>query len=144
MTPNELYTKPVVQDNLDHTAIVYRCLDCDRYSVDDEALYKQTRLVVKTHGWHDCHDGRRYAILASLWFDDKPFAIVQSGGREGDDHVAVFVTDLTTKRKADIFMRDEMCVVGREEPTVDPEGDIPDLCRFYNCDFAERWKEVTL
>jgi hypothetical protein len=38
-------------------------------------------------------DGYRYTLVLTLWFDEKPFAIVQEGGRSGRDYRRRIVSD---------------------------------------------------
>jgi hypothetical protein len=141
MTPSELYAKPVIESGKYRAESVIRRVltNVDFFDVDYEKLDAQTRLAVKVHGYYDCQDGRRYAILASVWFDGRPFAIVQSGGREGDDHVLVIVTSHNVLCAVERFFAEKLIRTDNRDNDVPEDEDIPNLCKFYNCDFAEQW-----
>lgn len=51
-------------------------------------------------------DHRRYWQLASVWFEGKPFGVIQNSGREGRDHVKAFWTDADVYNNAIQYLRD--------------------------------------
>jgi hypothetical protein len=107
------------------------------YSVDHDKVESLSKLTSKTHGFYDCQDGRRYAILGSLWFEGKPFAVVESAGREGGDHVEVVITDSATLEAADLFIKQHCRYEGNLPYEVkDPDKPIEDLGKFYGHDFT--------
>lgn len=142
MTPNELYKRPAIPGyEWIADAILWRCFERP-WGFNYEAFDKQTRLQVKVHGGYDCHDGRRYAVLASIWMDGVPFAIVQTAGREGDDRVRVYETDAYASKKAAAFILDALCDAEDSDLYFDPDKDIPGLCKFYNLDFEQHWADT--
>lgn len=51
-------------------------------------------------------DHRRYWQLATVWFEGKPFGVIQNSGREGRDHVNAFWTDAEVYSRAIQYLRD--------------------------------------
>lgn len=51
-------------------------------------------------------DHRRYWQLATVWFEDKPFGVIQNSGREGRDHVKAFWTNADAYNNAIQYLRD--------------------------------------
>lgn len=51
-------------------------------------------------------DRRRYWQLASVWFEGKPFGVIQNSGREGRDHVNAFWTDAEVYSHAIQYLRE--------------------------------------
>lgn len=105
-----------------------------------EILSKENRLVVKTL-INENYDGERIAEMHTLWFDEKPFAIVQAAGRSGCDHRARWITDQATYvalvgyllkhlHDTNVFMPSDV---------VDPEAEVfeEELLSFYGKDFAK-------
>jgi hypothetical protein len=58
--------------------------------VDDEK-----KLVIREIT-NECSDGYRYAAMYSLWYQGKPFMLVQDAGRSGRDHKRRWLTDFDT------------------------------------------------
>lgn len=81
-----------------------------------------------------CFDGRRIWRLASVWYLDRPFMIIQNAGREGDDHRARFVTDLHVYMQFVNYVKDisERPVdESTSDAVIDPNAEIPNLDSFY-------------
>jgi hypothetical protein len=99
VSANDLYAVQQYEERSDFMPYMFQCFDgIDSYLISDEAEKANTRLV--TREIHDPYiDGYRVHTLATLWFDGKPFAVVQSAGRSGRDHFMDFVTD------GDVFMQ---------------------------------------
>ncbi|MCS4090109.1 hypothetical protein [Rhizobium sp. BK176] len=97
MTPNEFYALPAISadDWLEQgtqIAIDVLELEADPYNIDAQDGLDTGRLVVHEKLDHDI-DGRRGVTIYALYFDDKPFALMLTGGREGRDSRKVVVTD---------------------------------------------------
>jgi hypothetical protein len=58
----------------------------------DELALAATDIVVKQHYYHN-FDGRRYMLLASLWFRGAPVMLIWEAGREGRDYNSRTLTD---------------------------------------------------
>lgn len=96
---------------------------------------KNEKAEIRAFGYAD-YDGRRFWLLAGVYFDGHPVMIIRNAGREGDDHHSRFITDparywellkyLATLANPPIE-ETKICVV-------DPEKDIPDLDNFYGDD----------
>lgn len=131
MTPNQLYQRtPTKTDHFikqlkgfyyDHVPEIKGELPIDDPSKKVEVRY-----------YKDFNfDTRRYWLLASVWFEDKPVMIIQNAGREGDDHAASFITDDAQYRAmighlATIQKHDDI-----KDRSVNPDTDIPKLTSFY-------------
>lgn len=77
-------------------------------------------------------DYRRIWALASVWFDGKPFMIVQNAGKEGDSYARRFITDEATYREASKYLASIVLFADKSiEDVVDAETDIPNLASFY-------------
>jgi hypothetical protein len=97
MTPNEFYAlTPISADHWleqgTQIAIDVLELDADPYSHDVPDHVDKGRLVVHEKLDHNV-DGRRGVTIYAVYFDDKPFALMLTGGREGRDSRKVVVTD---------------------------------------------------
>jgi hypothetical protein len=78
-------------------------------------------------------DYRRIWALASVWFDGKPFMIVQNAGKEGDNHYKRFVTDEATYKEALKYLSSIVLFADKPvEDVVDADADIPNLTSFYS------------
>jgi hypothetical protein len=60
--------------------------------LDEEIIKKNDKISIKIYK-NLSIDERRFWLLASVWFEDKPVMIIQNAGREGDDHKERFITD---------------------------------------------------
>lgn len=82
-------------------------------------------------------DARRIWKLTSVWFDGQPFMITQNAGREGDDHVARFISDYTTFAQAINYLR---TLDNKEpnfgQPPIDPTKEFDELTNFYDFDIT--------
>ena len=50
-------------------------------------------------------DHRRFWRLASVWFENKPFMVIQNAGREGDDYSNRFIIDTDVYSKAILHLK---------------------------------------
>lgn len=138
-TCNQIYAMPFTLATWAAAKLAGRVLEsADMFDLDYEKFEAQTTLQCCIHGEYDANDGRRFAILSSLWFDGKPFAVIESAGREGDDHVRVVVTDLEVKYKAEYFVQTNCRreVRGSRQPTTPADEDLENLGIFYGQDFV--------
>jgi hypothetical protein len=71
------------------------------FDCDLENTKIETRIVRRIN-----FDHRRYWQLASVWFEGKPFGVIQNAGREGRDHVKAFWTDADVYGRAIQYLRD--------------------------------------
>lgn len=139
-TCNQIYAMPNLPDACPwaREKLMGRVLDnCDMFDVDSAKLEAQADLACRIHGEYDAQDGRRFAVLASLWFEGKPFAVVESAGREGDDHVRVVVTDWALKYKAEHYVRMNCWRPSRADET-NADEDLESLGVFYGIDFVTK------
>lgn len=108
------------------------------YSVKSQ---DQDRVKFKTIKFHD-YDGRRFWLLGTVWFDDKPVMIVQNAGREGDDHAERFITDFNTYREMVGYIASLIEIEVDEAQPVDIDTPNRKLTTFYNGSLGEpfeRW-----
>ncbi|MEC4565382.1 hypothetical protein L8C07_05445 [Paenibacillus sp. CMAA1739] len=76
-------------------------------------------------------DGRRYWLLASVWFENDPVMIIQNAGREGDDHRRRFITDKEKYKEMIKYIHTLLETDSEVADCYDPNDDIPDLDSFY-------------
>lgn len=88
------------------------------------------RVEIRTIKYFD-FDGRRFWMLATVWFDSKPVMVIQNAGREGDDHAKRYVTDKSALRDMCQYIRSLVPVEEDESDLVDADEDIPSLTEFY-------------
>ncbi len=96
MTPNELYAREPIKRHSDLNWLVGCYFN---HVPESDSVYNGTLSVTDDHvelrvykdHWFD---GRRFWRLASVWFDGKPVMVIQNAGREGDDYVGRFITDV--------------------------------------------------
>ena len=106
--------------------------DLARAELDGEGRF-ETREI----GYHQA-DYRRFAFLGTLWFDGHPVAIVQNGGREGDDHKARWITDRERFFALCAYLQSKLAPDVAEQDIHDPESVVyeDDLLCFYGQDFG--------
>lgn len=79
-----------------------------------------------------CFDGRRVWVLKSLWFDNKPFAIMQEAGREGDDHRDRYISNAEVFKECVDFINSLLQPKIEEiNGLVDENQDMANLTSFY-------------
>jgi hypothetical protein len=79
-------------------------------------------------------DGYRSWTVSKLTLDDKPFAIVQNGGRDGEDFKGLFVTDMTLFREAKRYLmslQEEHPDFNKTLKVINPSEKSMDLTAFY-------------
>lgn len=80
-------------------------------------------------------DERRCWSLRTVWFEGKPFMIIQNAGREGDDHRQRFITDVETYKK---FVDYAKSLTDSQEyyleDLIELDKDYPNLINFYGND----------
>jgi hypothetical protein len=99
------------------------------YDLDTESLPFEIK-VLKDH----CFDGRRTWTLKTVWWEDKPFMIVQNAGREGRDHVDRFITSVPQYKKFIAALQD---LIGQDDDQISRDmlgldEERPDLDSFYS------------
>jgi len=138
MTPADIYAMPVKQTERDLSVLV----GCHYNHIPEAAQYhwdldfsKNARAELRVVEWFN-FDGRRFWLLGSVWFDDKPVMVIQNAGREGDDHRMRFVTDMKTYGE----MIGYLCSLRKmgdlqsdhaDTRWVKPDQDCGDLTEFY-------------
>jgi hypothetical protein len=77
-------------------------------------------------------DGRRFWRLATVWYEEKPVMIIQNAGREGDDHIRRYITDLERFEALCYYLR---TFIKQDNPAIKdvipPDQDLPSLTSFY-------------
>jgi hypothetical protein len=98
------------------------------YNLDTSSISLKIK-VIKDH----CYDGRRTWTLKTVWYEEKPFMIVQNAGREGEDYQDRFITDVPLYRKAVSALLD---LVSKEDDimvdVIDLDEERSDLDSFYS------------
>lgn len=95
-----------------------------------------TKVEIRTIHEHQV-DSRRYWLLRSIWFEDKPVMIAQNAGREGDDHIKTFITD--KERYMSMIGYIEGLIKEQDhsfdQPIYDTRTDMPELTKFYGGEY---------
>ena len=97
MTPNEFYALPAISVEPWHAGydgVVQDVMGLDEWYGAAELFeaHEDDRIVVHQKLHHNV-DGERGVTVYALYFDEKPFALVFTGGRGGRDTRDAFVTD---------------------------------------------------
>jgi len=107
----------------------YHIPEIDQYDFNYEACEKEGK--VETRVYEDyCSDSIRTWFLASIWYQNSPVMIIQNAGRDGQDHMARFITDTNMYRKMVEYLMN-FTVTPDSDDSVDPLIDIDSLTRFY-------------
>lgn len=79
-------------------------------------------------------DHRRSWRLATVWFEGKPFGVIQNAGRDGRDYVQAFWTDRDIYKQAMLYL---YALDLEEEPPelTSLDFDEPELLDFYRCGY---------
>lgn len=103
--------------------------------VDQWAKYDDTDRIEMQILKYFNFDGRRIWKLATVWFDGSPIMIIQNAGREGDDHVARFITDRSgyydMVRHIMTLRQPDEVEEGDDSEYIDIDAERPDLLEFY-------------
>jgi hypothetical protein len=104
MTPNELYALPHISADYwynQYTEVAVEVLQLKGISYDTRALERHDtdQLVVHDKLHHNI-DGNRGVSVYALFFEQRPFALLFTGGRGGRDSRTPVVTDATTWSQA--------------------------------------------
>ncbi|MEG5173311.1 hypothetical protein [Microcoleus sp. B3-D7] len=83
------------------------------------------------------NDHIRYWQLATVWFDGKPFAVIQNGGFNRVEHKKVFWTDLSLYTQAVLYLRSIFPIEQLPELT-NVNFDAPELLKFHKFSFGEK------
>lgn len=132
MTPKELYEISTDQvgpltylkeSNYDHIpeAIV------DQWDLIDIKSDLITIKIVKEFYF----DARRFWRLCTVWYDNKPFMIIQNAGREGDDHSERIITNADLYNTACVHIRKLIRVSVNDISIVDENSNLNNLISFY-------------
>lgn len=101
------------------------------------------RIEVRVYEHHVFSCMRRIWRLAAVFFDGLPVMIMQSAGREGDDHTHRFVVDVASYHAMVghmLSLMREDAIDDRDTGRVSMDDDIPDLARFYGCELGGRFE----
>lgn len=132
-TANDLYSLTPKRVSRDLYRVLRHTPEIDNTGIPDD-LYDDNPRVENRILEHEDFDYRRYWHLSTVWFDNKPVMIVQNAGREGSDHSARFITHPENYIDMVSYL---LSITNRDEyDSVDPDQDIPELTRFYNCVFT--------
>jgi hypothetical protein len=98
------------------------------YCEYDEDVNK--KIEIRTLAY-ECPDGRRCWELATVWFEGKPFGVIQNAGREGREHNTAFWTDKEIYSQAMLYLQE--LYLQTKPPEITPlDFDAPELIEFYN------------
>lgn len=131
MTANELYNlkpKNVTKEIYN----LYKHIDI----LDSFCNYEANERVEVKEIISYCFDGRRVWNLSTVWFDGNPVMVIQEAGREGDDHVADYVTDKERYREMIQYLRS----LEEEDDNysfLEPDKDEPNLTSFYGHELSD-------
>ena len=133
MKPTDLYYRPFESkhNTLGHLKGFYYDhlpeIEHDLWGIESE---KNEKVTIKEYRNFD-FDGRRYWLLASVWYENNPIMIIQNAGREGDDHRRRFVTDKEKYKEMIKYIRTLLESEEEIEDYFDPNEDIQGLDSFY-------------
>lgn len=142
MTPNELYNSECVEEtkSLEYllSSRAYNLVPeieevCDLYYTKDylEALSKNDRITIKIYGLMNM-DSRRYWVVFGVFLDGLPVMVCQRAGREGDDVVNRYVTDVALYKNTIEYIRELIPTKFEELEIVDPDQPFKeDITYFY-------------
>lgn len=104
MTPNEFYALPHISADYyynQYTEIAIEVLQLEGidYNIRTLERHDKDQLVVHKKLHHDI-DGNRGVSVYALFFEQRPFALMFTGGRGGRDSRTPVVTDVTTWSQA--------------------------------------------
>lgn len=135
MKPSELYTLEVKKTWTD-LWMLKGCYYSHVPELNDSIwnmldFKKNVKAEVRAFGYVD-YDGRRFWLLAGVYFERKPVMIIQNAGREGDDFHGRFITDPVGYFEMIKYLA-SLASPQIEAPicVVDLEKDIPNLDNFY-------------
>jgi hypothetical protein len=112
-------------------------VDCGIYTQTDISKFCNQKIETRVL-WRQDIDCIRYWLLASVWFDNKLFGIIQNAGRYGRDHLAAFWTDMSTYVQAIQYFRSLLPVEDLPEQT-SLECDTPKLLEFYDLKYGQEY-----
>ena len=139
MKPSEIYsmTPEEVYHSASYVAGCYynHVPEVDTYALDWDKVEESKRLEVRCYK-HIQIDHRRYWNISGIFFDGKPVMITQNAGREGDDHVDRFITDVEEYKKMVSFLQ-SMCIEEGIEDVVNIDDDISNLGFFYGYSLSD-------
>lgn len=100
MTANELY-------NIKPKSVTKELYNLHKHidELDSFCNYEANERVEVKEIISYCFDGRRVWDLSTIWFDGNPVMVIQEAGREGEDHVADYVTDKERYREMIQYLR---------------------------------------
>jgi hypothetical protein len=111
MQLKELYQQPVQQTTLDLDAFH----QVSGHHFNEELPNSRVEIRILQHIYID---GRRYWELATVWFDNKPFGVIQRAGREGRDHREAFWTDADIFAEALLYLYSLVVVHKENKPKI--------------------------
>lgn len=144
----DIYKLPPIQN--DGFADVFRLFGCyynfmpelEIYDLNLNSFPKDAPLQFVIHGLYDEHDGRRFWMIWSAWFDNKPFMIMRNAGREGDGFHSRHVTDNELYNKAVKYLRTfSKSPELNPEVFVDANTEIADFTSFYGKTLEEAYTQ---
>lgn len=131
MTANELY-------NIKPKSVTKELYNLHKHidELDSFCNYEANERVEVKEIISYCFDGRRVWDLSTIWFDGNPVMVIQEAGREGEDHVADYVTDKERYREMIQYLRS----LEEEEDNysfLEPNKDEPNLTSFYGHELSD-------
>lgn len=139
MKPNDIYALPSLSSTLwykDFCEVLPEVLNLEQDFGDAAYGELDTRSLLVHTKLDYTSDGSRSVTVFALTFDDKPFAVMFTGGRGGRDCREYYVTDPTTWKEARgyvLSITNE--VAARNAPTAEPDAEL--RSQFYNATFVE-------
>ncbi|MBC8737060.1 hypothetical protein F6X40_09590 [Paraburkholderia sp. UCT31] len=89
-----------------------------------EAIREEKRLIER-QVFYSSGDSYRITQVSTLWFDAKPFCILQAGGRSGRDAKGRFVTDPSVLATALAYLVEKMLVTPAENDVYPADYELP-------------------
>lgn len=134
MTPNNLYE--MEPEKVTNEFVPYLLKNSHVYEsgVPDHDIdwdFKSDKIEIRVLKDFD-FDGRRCWTLCTVWYEEHPVMIIQNAGREGDDHVARFITARERFIEMCIYLRSLVDIEDSDEDVVSCDKDIPELTDFYS------------
>ncbi|TLX17127.1 hypothetical protein [Rhizobium sp. MHM7A] len=139
MTPNEIYALPSLSSTLwykDFSEVLPEVLNLEQEfgdpaykDLDTKSLLVHTKLGYTS-------DGSRTVTVFALTFEDKPFAVMFTGGRGGRDRREYFVTDTAVWKEARGYVQSLTSnVLARDVPKA--QADVELISEFYDTTFVK-------
>lgn len=139
MTPNEIYALPSLSTTLwyrDFSEVLPEVLNIEQEfgdpaykELDTKSLLVHTKLAYTS-------DFSRTVTVFALTFEDKPFAVMFTGGRGGRDRREYFVTDPVVWKEARDYVQSVASSVLARDVTK-AQADVELISKFYDATFVK-------